>query len=151
MLKSESARVDFDNEFLNDEDYINLTGINKQYFETLCSEIHGMRRKKYSKKNVIGILLTKLRTGLSSTVLKTILNINRSKSICQVVKLARTVLMDQFVPKYMGLSLITREEIIAKHTTLFIINNILFASGDEDTAILLVDRTYIYIEKKRQI
>lgn len=59
--------------------------------------------------------------------------------------------MDQFVPKYMGLSLITREEIIAKHTTLFIINNILFASGDEDTAILLVDRTYIYIEKKRQI
>lgn len=51
----------------------------------------------------------------------------------------------------MGLSLITREEIIAIHTTLFIINNILFASGDEDTAILLVDRTYIYIEKKRQI
>ncbi|XP_062613816.1 uncharacterized protein LOC134275563 [Saccostrea cucullata] len=145
LLKSESTRVDFDNESLNDEDYMNLTGINKQDFEALCSQIHGLRQKKYSKKTVIGILLTKLRTGLSSTVLKTIFNIKKSKCVCQIVKRARTVLMDQFVPKYMGLNHITRDEIISKHTTIFARE--LLASGDDDTAILLVDGTYIYIEK----
>lgn len=47
--------------------------------------------------------------------------------------------MDQFVAKYMGLSHITREKIIAEHTTLFARE--FLASGIDDTAILIVNET----------
>ena len=53
--------------------------------------------------------------------------------------------MKDFVPKYMGFDHITREAVIENHTTVFARE--LLASGDDNTAILLIDGTYIYIEK----
>lgn len=38
LLKKECIRIDFDNpDFLNDEDYINLTGISRDQFNTICT------------------------------------------------------------------------------------------------------------------
>ena len=53
--------------------------------------------------------------------------------------------MKDFVPKYMGFDHMTREAVIENHTTGFARE--ILASGDDNTAILLIDGTYIYIEK----
>lgn len=54
-------------------------------------------------------------------------------------------MMTQFVPQYMGFDHITQGEVIRNHTMIFALE--LLASRDSDTAILLPDDTYIYIEK----
>lgn len=52
--------------------------------------------------------------------------------------------MTDFVSKYLGFENISREDIIENHTTVFARE--LLASGSYDTAILLLDGTYIYIQ-----
>ena len=104
--------------------------------------INGLRNSKYSVRTTIGVLLTKLRTGLSSCLLKTMFNVKCNNYICKIVRRAREALMKDFVPKYMGFDHITREAVIENHTTVFARE--LLASGDDNTAILLIDGTYIY-------
>ena len=147
LSKSENKRLDFDNSIsLSDDDYFNLTGISKDQFDYICSMINGLRNSKYSVRTTIGVLLTKLRTGLSSCLLKTMFNVKCNNYICKIVRRAREALMKDFVPKYMGFDHITREAVIENHTTVFARE--LLASGDDNTAILLIDGTYIYILKK---
>ena len=147
LSKSENKRLDFDNSIsLSDDDYFNLTGISKDQFDYTCSMINGLRNSKYSVRTTIGVLLTKLRTGLSSCLLKTMFNVKCNNYICKIVRRAREALMKDFVPKYMGFDHITREAVIENHTTVFARE--LLASGDDNTAILLIDGTYIYILKK---
>lgn len=52
---------------------------------------------------------------------------------------------EAFVSKYLGIENISKEDIIENHTTVFARE--LLASGSDDTAILLLDGTYIYIQK----
>lgn len=54
-------------------------------------------------------------------------------------------MMTQFVPQNMGFDHITRGEVISNHSPIFLRE--LLASGDSNIAILLLDCTYIYIEK----
>lgn len=47
LLKKEFIRIDFDNpEFLNDEDYINLSGISRDQFNTICTLVEKNSKKK---------------------------------------------------------------------------------------------------------
>ena len=55
--------------------------------------------------------------------------------------------MKDFVPKYMGFDHTTREAVIENHTTVFAKE--ILASGDDNTAILLIDGTYMYIYMKK--
>lgn len=76
-VKKDDKRVDFDGNCLNDCDYINLTGLDKNDFEMLCSYVPSGKirdTKVRSVKTCIGILLTKLKTGLSNKILSTIFN-----------------------------------------------------------------------------
>mgnify|MGYP003692050027 CR=1 FL=1 len=97
-----------------------------------------------------GLFFTKLRTGLSSNILKTPFGINRGFSISNIVKTVRKALLKDFFPHYMGFDHITRNEIIDKHTTIFARE--LLAFGNPNAAILLLDGTYIYmyIEKSKK-
>lgn len=56
--------------------------------------------------------------------------------------------MTDFVPKYLSFENISRDDIIENHTAVF--QRGLLASGNNDTAILLLNGTYIYIKKKVQ-
>lgn len=133
LLRSENNRINFENDSLSDEDCYNLTGISKSQFEKLCSIL------TLRNKTRVGILLTKLRTGLSNNILKTLFEIDKSSCISKIVKNVREAMMTQFVPQYMGFDHITRGEVIRIHTTIFARE--LLASGDSNTAILLLDGT----------
>ena len=64
-----------------------------------------------------------------------------SKAICS----ARISLMTNFVPKYLGLPHIDRNNVIQDHTTEFV--RVLFGESKTDVAITVDDDTYIYIEE----
>lgn len=98
----------------------------------------------HNKKRV-GILLTKLRTGLLNFILNTLFGIDKSSCISKIVKSVREAMKIQFVQQYMGFDHIKRGEVIRNHITIF--SGELLVSGDSNTAILLIDGTNIYIEK----
>lgn len=84
----------------------------------MCS-ILTLRSKTYSMITRIGILLTKLRTGLSNNILKTLFSIYKSSYIFKIIKGVREAMMTQVVPRYMGFDHITRDDVIENHTTVF--------------------------------
>ena len=127
------------------KDYYTLTGLTEEQFNDLVSGISFERKRKYSVRQSVGILLTKLRTGVSSSTLKTIFNINTSRGVCKIIRKARKALVAQFVPKCLGFNHISIESVVKDHTTIFARD--LLASGNTDTAFLILDGTYIYIEK----
>ena len=111
LLRTERKGIDFDcSNSLDDEEYYNLTGISKIQFQTLCSSITSLRKNapRYSLRTKLGLFLTKLRTGLSSNILKTLFGINRRSSISKIVKTVREALLKDFVPHYMGFDHITQ-------------------------------------------
>ena len=66
----------------------NLTDISKDQFNYICSMINSLRYSKYSVRTAIGIILTKLRTGFSSSILKTMFNVKCkcNNYICKIVR-----------------------------------------------------------------
>lgn len=61
------------------------------------------------------------------------------------MKPTREAVMQHFVPKCIGFDHISRDDVISKHTSTFARE--LLACGSNNTAILLIDGTYIYIQK----
>lgn len=96
MIPVERHLAFLENNFLSDEDCYNLTGISKLQFEKLCSVITLHNKKR------VGILLTKLRTGLLNIILNTLFGIDKSSCISKIVKNVREAMKIQFVQQYMG-------------------------------------------------
>lgn len=138
--------LDFDSpNGLSDTDYYRLTGVYKKQFDSIAECIRNNIRSTSvrSYRTCLAILLTKLRTGLSHSVLSTLFSIEK-RSIGKAVASARNALMQSFVPKFLGTSHISREKLISDHTRNTA--KYLFANG-QNVCILVVDGTYIYIQK----
>ena len=134
-----------DGSAMTDEDYMRLTGITKTQFDQVLEYIPSLRSTSIrSSRTALALLLVKLRTGLSLAILSTIFEIK--KRYCgKAIHSARIALMATFVPKYLGLSHIDRDNLINNHTTTFA--KVLFGDSRSDIAIAVADGTYIYIEK----
>ena len=63
----------------------------------------------------VGIFLFKLRSGMSNKLLATIFGISKS-SVCRAVNSVRAVNHEIFVPNFIGLQHISRENVIQNHT-----------------------------------
>jgi hypothetical protein len=62
---------------LSDTDYLNLKGIDRDSFDDLCGHVKEVRETKVrSIRTCIGILLTKLRSGMSNALLSTMFNMS---------------------------------------------------------------------------
>ncbi len=96
------------------------------------------------KRNRLGMLLVKLRTGLSHAVIATLFGVRKS-SVTYNCRVAREALMTAFVPGNVGFEAVSRQSVIDDHTTT--IARTLFADGEKDRAILVLDGTYIECEK----
>lgn len=130
---------------MTDEDYLRLTGITKAQFSEVHDSLSSLRSTSVrSSRTALALLLVKLRTGLSLSVLSTIFGIKK-KSCSSAIHSARTALMTSFVPNHLGLSHIDRNKVINDHTTTFA--RVLFGDSKSDVAIAVADGTYIYIEK----
>ncbi|XP_069109614.1 uncharacterized protein [Argopecten irradians] len=147
-IRNEKYRIDFDNRnTLNDIDYVTLTGITKDDFEDLCSHLSSSSlrcTKNRSSRTCIALLLVKLRTGMSNRLLSTLFNIGKS-SIRRSIVSARKFLASNFTPRYVGFEHISREDVIHNHTRP--LAQELFSNICQNPAILVVDGTYIYIQK----
>lgn len=144
--KSKHKRIDFSTDSeLADEDYVSLTGLNIEQFDDLCSNVSSLRDTSVrSKRTALAIFLTKLRTGLSNRILKVLFGVNCRFSIQRAVNSARSALMTDFVPNNIGFDHITRDDVIQQHTRPLAKH--LF-SPDSHNVILVLDGTYIYIQK----
>ncbi|OWF49584.1 uncharacterized protein LOC110451517 isoform X2 [Mizuhopecten yessoensis] len=146
-IQTEKSRIDFDSdEALTASDFINLTGITKANFTDLYTYIKDLVRNTpaRSTKTSLGIYLFKMKSGISNKVLSTVFNITKS-SIRRAVSSVRMALMQSFVPQNLGLSHISREQIIRNHTRP--LAQTLFGDISNTQAILVLDGTYIYIQK----
>lgn len=97
-----------------------------------------------SKRTSLAVFLTKLRTGLPITILSTIFNLSLYQ-IQRIIPSVREALMKNFVPRHLGLQHISHQELCLHHITP--ITRKLSSEDNQDQAVLILDGTYIYIQK----
>ena len=143
----DSSHLNFDMPHLmSDEDYISLTGLSKESSADLCSLCRSTRLKNTTvrtSRTCLAILLMKLRLELSNKILSLLFGLKETQ-IQRSIHAARTSLMQEFVPQNLGFQHTTHEEFVEKHTTA--ISKELF-STKEKQAIIVLDGTYVYIQK----
>lgn len=143
--KNETCRLDFENAgSLSETDYCSLVGLSKQFFDELSKEVEPYLKNTPARsiRMSLAIYLCKMKSGMSNQFLSTLFNISKS-SLRRAISSVRKALMNQFVPSKLGFSHITREEVIRNHTRP--LAQSLF--GDNTQAIIVLDGTYIFIEK----
>ena len=146
-LHNEQSRIHFDSDTaLSSSDYVNLTEISKENSDELHTYIkeHIHNTPARSTKTSLGIFLFKMKAGISNKVISTIFNISRS-SLTRAISSVRQALMQTFVSQNLGLRHITREDVIRNHTRP--LAQTLFGDITESQAIVVLDGTYIYIQK----
>lgn len=144
LLKKDEKGINFDSTF-SDIDVKNMTGVNRAAFENLLTYLSAIRdtQVRSARRTCLGIYLTKLKTGLSNKILVTLFQVSRD-SIRRAIKSVRKNLLQTFTPHHIGFEHITREDLIRNHTRP--LAQTLFGQG-LNPAILVLDGTYIYIQK----
>ena len=150
MLYENQKRFDFDNsQTMSDDEYRALTGLSKSQFDDLISQILQSKIRNSCNRSIrtaIAILLCKLCLGLSNKLLAVLFELPNKRTVSRVLEGATSALMSEFVLYNLGFSHISRREIIDRHTTN--IAKQLMCDNDDDTAIIIIDSTYIYIQVK---
>ena len=145
--RNSETRLDFDNVgALSDADYVTLTGLGKDSFNDLSDHVSQLIRNTPARtsRTSLGIYLMKMNTGMSNRLLSTILKVSKS-SIRRAISSVRKALMKQFVPDNLGFQHITRQQVIDEHTRP--LAQSIFGDASNSQAILVLDGTYIYIQK----
>jgi hypothetical protein len=139
---AQQSSLSFDR--LNESDYPSLTGLSREQFDDVCQHLSDKVKNTpvRSARTSIGLFLVKLYSGMSNKLLATIFGITKS-SVRRAVSTVRQAFMRGFVPLYLGIEALTRDEIISQHTRP--LAKSLF--GAENSLILVLDGTYIYINK----
>ncbi|CAC5373715.1 unnamed protein product [Mytilus coruscus] len=146
IRESASRRLNFDDSNLSEPDYITMTGLSKINFSEVCSTM-----SKYLKNTpartittTVAIFLCKLKSGMSNRFLSTIFCVSKS-SVRHAFNSVRQAFMSEFVPANLGFQHISREEVIQKHTRP--LAQSMFGEIASNNAILVLDGTYIYVDK----
>ena len=123
------------------------TGISKESFQDLLENIHLSARNSLSECDCLGLFLMHLKTGLSQRILATLFGVKQSTVSC-TINAVKSHLVVNFVPSNLGFEHISREGVIKDETT--DLAKHLFSPDDDDCAILVLDGTYVYIQKSSQ-
>lgn len=143
--------INFDNNSLGDEDYKNLTGLTRSQFDYLMTNIDDIKHSKSrSIRSSIAILLVKLKCALDNKMIATLFNM-KNWQVRRAVSSARKALMADFVPRNLGFRHISRDKVITNHTQPLAQG--LFSNGlaESPQALLVLDGTYIYIQKSSNL
>ncbi|GBP54902.1 hypothetical protein EVAR_11656_1 [Eumeta japonica] len=141
----QQSRFNFDNiESITTSELHFYTGLNHEEFNRLLEQTPSISQRSQRPKTVLGAYLMKIRTGEPNERLSSRLDMSR-RSLERKLELARECLTNEFVPRHLGWDHISREEIVARNST---IPNAIFGVDNEvPPAILICDGTYIYIQK----
>ena len=145
-ITSTMKRMSFENlEIYSDTDMNNLTGLTREQFQDLHCILKDQLRGTpvRTTATTTGIFLLKLKSGLSNSLLSTLFGISKS-SIRRAVQTVRKLMMKHFVPQNLGFQHISRKDIIDNHTRTLAQS---LLADSKDQAILVLDGTYIYINK----
>ena len=144
-LTEERNVLNFDSSTLEEAVYFEFVGLSKADFNTLFgyihNHIHGSRHR--SPRNALAIFLTKLRLGISQKVIARLFGTTQA-IVSATINRVRKLLMDYFVPCYLGDTSVLRDEILEFHNPQYVKD--LFGI-DEDKLALLADGTYVFIQK----
>ncbi|CAF2061545.1 unnamed protein product [Rotaria magnacalcarata] len=144
-FQAKLVAIDFNQSLrYTDHDYWTLVGITKENFNGNCNHLGMRNTSNRSIHMAVGCLLTKLRLGLSNNVLATLFSFSSKRVVGKVIESARKSLVKNFVPKYLGFEHITRDKIIQDHTRPLAKY---LLTGGKDSAVLILDSTYIYCQK----
>jgi hypothetical protein len=99
ILQGFSKKLDFGKTFnMCDEDYHNLTCLSCNQFEDLVSHFSSFPKSTVqSLREATGLLLTKLRTGMSHSLLATLFGLSEIQ-VSHTVASARKAFIQNFVP-----------------------------------------------------
>ena len=141
--------IDFDNPYnLTTYDYRILIGLSLEQFDDLCDSIPNTsvyNTNNRSARMVIGVLLMKLRFALTHETLVVLLGFSDRITVHNLLQSARAALMKHLVSKYLGFEHISRHTLIEQRTRS--LAKILLADSIDDNVILVLDSTYVYIQK----
>ena len=148
ILFQRQKRLDFDDyRSLTDEKCQIFTSLSKNQFNDLASQLSESTFRNSSNRSVrtaLAILLMKLRLGLSDKVLAALFHFPSIRSVSRALESTRNGLINQFVPTNIGFNHITRDEVIRRNTST--IAQRLMCRDEPDTAIVVIDGTYVYIQ-----
>jgi hypothetical protein len=153
ILESYRAKVnsrkhlDF-NDYLSipDSDYRILTGFTRAEHSRILSYIPPNALKNSmgrSARSALGYLLMKLKLGISDSVLAAMVGVSDKRRMGHIISSARDAVVQDFVPHYLGLRHLTRDDVIEKHTSP--IASRLLTEG-RNPCILVLDGTYLFIQ-----
>ena len=102
-------------------------------------------QKERTIRNAIGIFLFKMECGLSNAIIATLFGFSSRRQVAHIIQQTRTALVRDFVPLHLGFSHLSRDTIVNDHTT--DIAKQFFSDPISDTVILVMDGTYVFIQK----
>jgi hypothetical protein len=135
--------INFDDPSLSDHDFFVLTGLKKAQFDEVVASAGLKHSDTWSPRNALGVLLVKLRVGLSHRELSILFRVPIKKIHTRINQTRERLIQEGgFVEKNLGVKALTREELIHKHTT-----DVAKALYGHDKLILVEDATYVYTQK----
>ncbi|XP_041983275.1 uncharacterized protein LOC121736257 [Aricia agestis] len=116
--------------------------MSKHQFRQILDEVPRLNNA-HRGATALAAYLTKLRTGDSDQRLSTLFKIPRS-TLERLMSIAREFLTQDFVPQNLGIEHMTRQNIAERN---LIIPNGLFGSTNQIKPIVIMDGTYVFIQK----
>lgn len=139
------GHLNFENlDQIDDNELHFYTAVNKNQFRAILGEIPSLRNRSKKPATVLGVYLTKVRTGEPDERLASMFNMSR-RTLERKLKIARECLIEEFVPRHLGLNHMTRDDVVGRN--LMIPNSIFGGNENNPAAILIADGTYIYLQK----
>jgi hypothetical protein len=90
------------------------------------------------------VILAKLRLSLSKNQLATVFRIQSKRAICRIIQEVSRALLKDFVLKYLGFQLISREYLL-HHRQIFITTQMM--AQRDDQVISVMDGTCLFVQK----
>ena len=118
-----SARLDFDDPLLTNEDYQSWTGWNKQQFDKMFDYVSNHLRSSFNRtaRNAFALFWIKLKTNLSFHQIGSLFHITddvqtRRKRASDSFESVRKLMAEYFVSKHLGVGHLTRDEAKSHNT-----------------------------------
>lgn len=114
-------QLQLDKDDLEEHDYDLLFGVSKQEFDELLQVIvpHMRSTNIRSKANALGILLMKIRLGVSQKLIGYHFNVSQRK-VSKILWRVANILGEHFVPRHLGFQHMTRDEFRRLHSSEFV-------------------------------
>ena len=148
MIFQQQKRFNFDSiGYLSEDDCETMIGQSKIQFEDLIQHFSSSSLRDSSNRSVrtaIAILLCKLRLGISNRLLATLFQLPNQRVVSRCLESARRAMMDHFVSRCLGFEHISRDQVLKNHASE--IAQYILSDDDPQTAVVVIDGTYLHIQ-----